>query len=228
MRRPLPRGRRLHRAPDSTRLPRGDLRPDGGRRASPRSWSSARSPASSRPGPPRTPRCCARARTTTWRRSRPAGTARAWRTWTSRPASFASRSWRRRKRRQPSSSWAPRRCWWRDGSPAGAGLQRAAHRGRRLGLRSRLRRAHPARALRPAYARRLRPGRAQPGGRRGGRRPALSQGHAEGRAEPSRAAHLLRPRRGDGARHRHRAQPRTGRAAVHRRRRRQGIDAGQS
>ena len=48
----------------------------------------------------------------------------------------------------------------------------------------------------------------------------------EGRAEPSRAALLLRPGRGHGARHGHRAQPGTGRAAVHRRRRRQGLDAG--
>ncbi len=64
---------------------------------------------------------------------------------------------------------------------AGAGLGAAAHRGRCLGLRLRLRRAHAARALPPADAGRLRAGGPRPGRRRGGRHPALPQGHAEGR-----------------------------------------------
>ena len=65
-----------------------DQMEDAARRA--RSWSSARSRASSRPAPRWTRTCCARTRTTTWLRWRAMARAPAWRTWMSPPASSAS------------------------------------------------------------------------------------------------------------------------------------------
>ena len=168
------------------------------------------------------PTWCARARTTTWRRSDARAHAPRWRTWMSRPANSASPSWSPPKSPARSNNWARAKCC----SPAICPCSPAKTRGNRASCAPNSktgssRRDYADRTLRDHFKLLSLDGcgLAEPpgGGGRGGRDSALPARHAARRARPPGPAHVLRSRRFHGAGRRHRAQPGTDRAALRRR-----------